>query len=133
MTEEKQIKLKYNPTGNVFTLPEAEAKRIYIEDKGFNYTVVEGKIDLEDETIETTTVYDEIVQDETTEENKGNNPPANGEKTDGEKTLEEYTVPELKAKLDAMNIQYAKNAKKADLLALFKDSGDETTEENKGE
>lgn len=124
--------LKYIPTGNVFTLPEEEAKRIYLEDKGFNYEIVGGKnIPLKDETIEETTVYDEIVQTETTEENKGNNPPV-----DGEKTLEECTVPELKAKLDAMNIQYDKKAKKADLLALFKDDGTETTEtteENKGE
>lgn len=131
---EKYTKLKYTPTGNVFTLPEAEAKRIYLEDKGFNYEIVGGQnIELPDETIEESTVYDEVVQDGTTEGTQGSNPPADGEKTDGEKTLEELTVPELKAKLDAMNIKYAKSAKKADLLALFKDSGDGTTEGTQGE
>lgn len=122
---EKYIKLKYTPTGNVFTLPEAEARRIYLEDKGFNYEVVEGKIEIEEEKTEETSVYKQIVQDDGTETTE--------EKTDGEKTLKECTVPELKAKLDAMNIKYAKNAKKNELLALFKDDGTETTEETQGE
>lgn len=71
---EKYIKLEYTPTGNVFTLPEAEARRIYLEDKGFNYKVVKGKLEIKEEKSEETTVYKQIVQDDrtkTTEENKG--------------------------------------------------------------
>lgn len=117
------MRIKYKPTGNVFDLPEAEARRIYIEDKGFNYEVLDGKIEIEDKNVEKTSVYNKIVEEDKQEETKD----GENEKSE-EKSLESYTVPELKAALDELNIEYPKNAKKAELIALL-DKTDVTTKQ----
>lgn len=118
------MRIKYIPTGNVFDLPEAEARRIYIEDKGFNYEVLDGKIEIENENVEKTSVYNKIVEEDKQEEEKD----GENEKSE-EKSLESYTVPELKAKLDELNIEYPKNAKKAELIALLNKTGDNIEQE----
>lgn len=65
------MKIKYIPTGNIFDLPEKEAKRIYVESKGYNYEIIDDTdIVIEEEKEEKTTVFEEIVEtdEETTEE-----------------------------------------------------------------
>lgn len=122
------MRIKFKPTGNIFDLPEEEAKRIVIEDKGFNYEVLDGEIKIDDETPEETTVYNQIVENETENDN-AEEKTEETEEDDKPKALEDYTIPELKSRLDELKIPYSKSAKKADLIALFSNDTEEKTEE----
>jgi len=62
----KECRIKFKPTGIIFTLPEAEIKRIWKDDHGHNYELVDGDLNLEkEETIKITTTYEQVVEDET--------------------------------------------------------------------
>lgn len=118
------MRIKFKPTGNIFDLPEEEARRIVVEDRGLNYEVLDGEIKIDDKTPEETTVYNQIVENETE-----NDDTEETEEDDKPKTLEECTIPELKSRLDELKIPYSKSAKKADLIALFSNDTEEKTEE----
>lgn len=109
--------IRFKPTGNVFDLPEKEAIRIYTKNRGYDYEILDGKIPLDNETPEKSTVYEQIVED--TDKKEEAETEIETEAEEKEKALQDYTVPELKAKLDNMGITYSKSAKKADLIALF--------------
>ena len=99
------MKIKYIPTGNIFDLPEKEAKRIYIESKGYNYEIIDKTDIVPEEKEEKTTVYEEIVEtDETAETTKA---------------TEDMTKEELMALCDTLGIEYKKTAKKAELINLL--------------
>lgn len=113
------MRIKFKPTGNIFDLPEEEARRIVIEDKGFNYEVLDGEIKIDDEISEKTSVYNLIVNGNQPDDSKKSGTEDEKEQV---KPFEQWTIPELKAKLDDMNIKYSKSAKKDDLLELFKEN-----------
>ena len=59
----KELRIKFNPTGNVFVLPEEEALRIYRE-PGNNYTILDDDFVDEEPKEEETSVYQQIVEEE---------------------------------------------------------------------
>ena len=60
-----EYKLKFKPTGIVYSLPEEEIRRIYKEDHGFNYELVDGDLDLfEGEVTEITTTFEQVVEED---------------------------------------------------------------------
>ncbi len=66
----KYLHLKYIPTGNVFKLPEKEAKEILRSDRG-NYKITDAKF-VDDTTAKAETTVSQQVVDDTTE--KAENP-----------------------------------------------------------
>lgn len=62
----KEYRIKFKPTGIVFMLPEAEIKRIWKDDHGHNYELIDNDLNLEkEEAIKITTTYEQVVEDET--------------------------------------------------------------------
>ena len=58
-------RMKFKPTGIVFTLPEEEIKRIWAEDGGKNYELLD-ELDIPPmEVIPVTTTYEQVVEEET--------------------------------------------------------------------
>ena len=106
------MRIMYLPTGNVFDLPKEECKRIY-EESPFNYEILDGAFSAEDKT-PASTVAQKVLADEEEQE---------------EQTLNDLTVPELKALCDEKEIEYAKSARKAELIALL-EANAEVKEEN---
>lgn len=75
----KEYRIKFKPTGIIYTLPEAEVKRIWKDDHGHNYELVDGDLDLEqEEVIKITTTYEKVVEE------------------DAPRSFYEYTTAELK-------------------------------------
>lgn len=58
-----EYKLKFKPTGIVYSLPEEEIRRIFKEDHGFNYELVDGDLDLSEGGVtEITTTFEQVVE-----------------------------------------------------------------------
>lgn len=89
----KELKIRFNPTGNVFVLPEEEALRIYRE-PGNNYTILDDDFVDEEPKEEETTVYKQIVEEEENE--------AVGEQT------EAAELEALKKEADELGVKYGK-------------------------
>lgn len=88
--------MKFKPTGIVFTLPEEEIRRIWAEDGGKNYELVD-KIDIPPmEVIPVSTTYEQVVE------------------TEEVRSFYDYTADELREFCEANGLK--KSGNKADLL-----------------
>lgn len=91
--KEKEIQLKYVPTGIIFKLPVEEALKIYKDARGIDYEILDKDYVPEEPKEEETTVYKQIVEDNTEEET--------------EKEASELEA--LKKEADELGIKYNKN------------------------
>lgn len=107
MSDIKCVNIKFKPTGNVFNIPEDEAKQILADDRGnFEYEVLDEDFvyPAGNDVLETTT-FEQVVEDDKQEQ-----APTYKE------ILEKKKVKELINYCDENNIEYAKNDKKSDLI-----------------
>lgn len=75
----EEFRIKFKPTGVVFTLPEEEIQRIWKDDHGHNYEILDEGVNLSKEPVAAiTTTYEQVVE------------------TDAPRHLSEYTYAELK-------------------------------------
>ena len=105
MAEIKEVKLKYVPTGIVFSMPKEDAIEIMKTDRG-NYEAVDFKFPEAKEIVETTTFEQVVESDEEKEYDREAR----------EKELKKLKVADLIAYCDENKIAYAKTDKKADLI-----------------
>lgn len=105
MAEIKEVKLKYVPTGIVFSMPKEDAIEIMKTDRG-NYEAVDFKFPEAKEIVETTTFEQVVESDEEKEYDREAR----------EKELKKLKVADLIAYCDENKIAYAETDKKADLI-----------------
>lgn len=105
MAEIKEVKLKYVPTGIVFSMPKEDAIEIMKTDRG-NYEAVDFKFPEAKEIVETTTFEQVVESDEEKEYDRDAR----------EKELKKLKVADLIAYCDENKIAYAETDKKADLI-----------------
>lgn len=65
----KELRIRFNPTGNVFVLPEEVALETYRNSRD-NYTILDDDFVDEEPKVEETTVYQQVVEEEPKEEPK---------------------------------------------------------------
>lgn len=105
MAEIKEVKLKYVPTGIIFSMPKEDAVEIMKTDRG-NYEAVDFKFPEAKEIVETTTFEQVVESDEEKEYDREAR----------EKELKKLKVADLIAFCDENKIAYAETDKKADLI-----------------
>lgn len=105
MAEIKEVKLKYVPTGIIFSMPKEDAIEIMKTDRG-NYEAVDFKFPEAKEIVETTTFEQVVESDEEKEYDREAR----------EKELKKLKVADLIAYCDENKIAYAETDKKADLI-----------------
>lgn len=105
MAEIKEVKLKYVPTGIIFSMPKEDAIEIMKTDRG-NYEAVDFKFPEAKEIVETTTFEQVVESDEEKEYDREVR----------EKELKKLKVADLIAYCDENKIAYAETDKKADLI-----------------
>ena len=105
MAEIKEVKLKYVPTGIIFSMPKEDAIEIMKTDRG-NYEAVDFKFPEAKEIVETTTFEQVVESDEEKEYDREAR----------EKELKKLKVADLIAFCDENKIAYAETDKKADLI-----------------
>lgn len=105
MAEIKEVKLKYVPTGIIFSMPKEDAIEIMKTDRG-NYEAVDFKFPEAKEIVETTTFEQVVESDEEKEYDREAR----------EKELKKLKVADLIAYCDKNKIAYAETDKKADLI-----------------
>lgn len=111
MAEEKTYTIKNLVTGYLFNLTKEECDKLVLNEP-HNFKVIdEDYVAPEVEESKKSTVFEKVVI---------KNSPETG--AEGE----EWTVPQIKAKLDELKIDYPKSAKKAELLALLPKTAPET-------
>ena len=126
MTEKiEYTKLKYVPTGNIFTLPTEDAREVMKTDRG-NFEVVGGKDITEKEPqVEETTTYNLVVEESTEATTEAtvttDNTPAPQENKAGATATEASKL--TKTALKAMNIEA--------LVTLCKEKNIEVLEDDK--
>nr|DAX39297.1 MAG TPA: HeH/LEM domain [Caudoviricetes sp.] len=107
---EKVYKVKNKITGFIFELSKEVCDKLVTEEP-YNFEVIDKDyVPPVRESEQTQSVASKVVVE------KPQDGSGKGEKTE---ILEDLTVPQLKEKLDELKIEYAKSAKKADLIALL--------------
>ena len=114
MEKVKEFKIKFIPTGNVFSLPEAEIDELVKIDRG-NYEVLDKDYVFKKKgnVLSEPTVLEQVMDDTNTNENNDEN---SGDQNDQDvvRGLEDYTVDELKKFAEENNLK--KSGSKAELL-----------------
>lgn len=115
----KMLKLKYIPTGNVFELPEEDAREIKNNDRG-NFVIL-GE-ELEEAVNREQTTFDKVVVegtgvDETSQENSSIQDENKDVSVAETASFEDMTVPNLKEYCKSHNISVKNLDKKADIIA----------------
>lgn len=104
------LKLRYKPTGNIFTLPDEDAKTIYKSDEA-NYELIDYELPKE-EVVKEKTVQELIMPEEQQEQNAITL-----------EELEQMNRFELYGLAQKLELNPKSNANKATLLKLIKATG----------